>query len=231
MSDPVGSAVRNEKLIARLVDDLAPVPRLWSPLVRAALWIGVVLAVACVMVLFADNSATMRRLLAAPDMWLAFVGSTLTALLAAVAVFQLSLPDRKSAWALAPIPALLLWIGASGAGCLRDWLVAGTHVADLNEAADCLVFMVFFSAPLSILLVLMLRRAHPLRPNLVCAVGGLAVAAATATLLDLFHPFDAAATDLLIHLLAVAVVVALNVKFGASFLRKDAEALSVAPAQ
>jgi hypothetical protein len=223
MSDPRDGVVQHEALIARLVNDLAPTQRLWGPLARAALWIGVVLASACVFALFGDSAAMIRRLSAAPDMWLAFLGSILTALLAAIAVFELSLPDRNGAWALAPAPALLLWIGASGAGCLRDWLAPETHVAGLDEAKDCLIFIVLVSAPLSVLLMFMLRRAHPLRPGLVSAVGGLAVAAATASLLNLFHPFDAAATDLLVHFAAVGVVVALNVKFGAPFLQKSAD--------
>jgi hypothetical protein len=60
---------------------------------------------------------------------------------------------------------------------------------------------------LSILLVLMLRRGYPLRPNLTAATGGLAAAAAAATLLNFFHPYDAAATDLVVHAGAVVLVV------------------------
>jgi hypothetical protein len=37
---------------------------------------------------------------------------------------------------------------------------------------------------------------------------GLASAAAAATLLNFFHPFDAAATDLAVHAVAVVIVVA-----------------------
>ena len=36
------------------------------------------------------------------------------------------------------------------------------------------------------------------------------MAAAAATLLNFFHPFDAALDDLLVHALAVAIVVAAN---------------------
>ena len=58
------------------------------------------------------------------------------------------------------------------------------------------MFIVFVSVPLAVALVLMLRRACPLRPGLTATLGGLASAAAAATLLNLFHPFDVAATDL-----------------------------------
>jgi hypothetical protein len=89
-----------------------------------------------------------------------------------------------------------------------------THVAELGEARDCLIFIVSLSVPLSVLLFLMLRRACPLQPGLTAAVGGLAVAAAAATLLNLFHPYDAAATDLTVHAAAVALVVVANRALG-----------------
>jgi hypothetical protein len=169
-----------------------------------------VVATAIVLAMFANLPALDRRLAAAPDMWLAVTGSALTAILAAVAAFQLSLPDARRAWALLPVPAALLWIVASGVGCLRGWFVPGTHAADLSEARDCLIFIVGLSVPLSALLIMMLRRACPLQPGLTAAIAGLASAAAAATLLNLFHPFDAAATDLTIHVFAVALVILAN---------------------
>lgn len=196
-----------EALIQDLASDLRPVRRLAPPLLRALGWLAVVGALAVALACFADLGAMVRRLTAAPDMWLAVAGSTLTAILAAIAAFQTSMPDRKPAWALLPLPGLLLWVGASGLGCLRSWFVPGTHAADLVEARQCLVFILGVSLPLSILLVVMLRRGYPLRPNLTAATGGLAAAAAAATLLNFFHPFDAAATDLVVHAAAVALVV------------------------
>ena len=196
-----------EALIQNLASDLRPVRRLAPPALRALGWLAVVGALAVALACFADLGAMVRRLTAAPDMWLAVAGSTLTAILAAIAAFETSLPDRKPAWALLPVPGLLLWVGASGLGCLRSWLLPGTHSADLVEARDCLVFILGVSLPLSILLVLMLRRGYPLRPNLTAATGGLAAAAAAATLLNFFHPYDAAATDLVVHAGAVVLVV------------------------
>ena len=74
----------------------------------------------------------------------------------------------------------------------------------------CFVFLMSVSLPLSALVILMLRRACPLRPNLTAALGGLAAAAAAAALLVPFHPHDITATDLLVHLVAVGSVVGLN---------------------
>ena len=223
MSDR-GPAV--DALIEMLAVDVRPVRRLAPPFLRALGWLAAVGALAAALACFADLGALARRLAATPDMWLAVAGSTLTAVLAAIAAFQTSLPDRKPAWALLPLPGLLLWVGASGLGCLRAWVVPGTHAASLAEARDCLVFILGVSMPLSALLVMMLRRAYPLRPNLTAATGGLAAAAAAATLLNLFHPFDTAATDLAVHAAAVAVVVLTNQMLSGRALR-DAGAAAV----
>ncbi len=194
----------HEALIRALAADLQPVRRLLPPWVRALGWLAVVVALGAALASIADLAALRQRLEALPDMWLAALGSSLTTLLAAIAAFQVSLPDRRAAWALLPVPALLLWIGASGLGCLRSWTVPGTHDAD---ARICLVFIIGVSLPLSALLLAMLRRACPLRPGLTAVLGGLAAASAAATLLNLFHPYDAAATDLAVHALAVLVVI------------------------
>lgn len=197
----------HDDLIGRLAVDLKPVKTLASPAARAMGWLAVVAALAVVLAMIADLDALEQRLAATPDMWLAILGSTLTAASAAFAAFELSVPDRKPAWALLPLPPFLLWVAASGLGCLRGWVVPGTHVASMRETGDCLVFIVGLSVPLGAVLLLMLRRAFPLRPDLTAMTGALAVAAAAASLLNFFHPFDAAVTDLAVHVIAVAIVI------------------------
>lgn len=203
----MSDATRHDRLIGELAGTLRPVRRLPPPWLRAAGWLVLVAAIGGALACFANLDAVRDRLATVPDMWLAVLGSTLTALLAAVAAFQTSVPDRSPSWAWLPVPAALLWIGASGLGCLRSWIVPGTHEANMTEARGCLVFIVCLSLPLSVVLVMMLRRACPLRPGLTATLGGLASAAAAATLLNLFHPYDAAATDLVIHAIAIAAVV------------------------
>jgi len=204
----------HDPLIRDLAADLKPVRRLWRPALRALGWLSVVAAMALGLAVFADVHALWERIVAAPDMWLAMFGSAATAILAAIAAFELSLPDAPRAWAWLPLPGALLWVAASGFGCLRVWFLPDTHVAVLGEARDCLIFIVLLSVPLSALLYLMLRRACPLQPGLTAAVGGLAVAAAAATLLNFFHPYDVAATDLTVHAIAVALVVVANRALG-----------------
>lgn len=209
----------HDRLIGALAANLQPVRPLLSPLVRALIWLALVAVIAAALAIFANLPAMWHRLMATPDMWLAVIGSAATTAAAALAAFELSMPDRSRVWALLPLPAFALWLGASGLGCLRAYVLPGTHVATVGETRDCLVFIIGLSVPLSAALVLMLRRAYSLAPALTATMAGLASAAAAATLLNFFHPYDAAATDLVVHLAAVGIVVAALRAFGARALK------------
>ena len=204
------SDTHHEALIGRLTTNLLPVRRLASPGRRALLWITLVAAAAVVLAQFANLPAMRARLFGAPDMWLSVVGAIATMICAAVAAFQTSIPGRSARWVLLPLPGLVLWIGASGIGCLRTLVVPATHGLTMQEERGCMGFIVGVSLPLCIILILMLRRACPLRPGLTAAMVGLAASAASATLLMFFHPLDASATDLAGHAFAVGIVVLLN---------------------
>jgi hypothetical protein len=208
----------NERLVQALSADLTPVRRLAPPGLRILLWLAIIGAVALALAIVSDVGAMIHRLMAGPDMWLAVLGSVLTAVLAAAAAFQLSLPDRRAAWAFLPLPAVLLWIGASGMGCLRPWSVADAYPMPASGTEHCLMFILGLSLPLSLLLIVMLRRGFSLRPNLTAIIGGLACASAAATLLNFIHPYDAAAMDLAVHALAVTIVIVANIIFGGHIL-------------
>jgi hypothetical protein len=77
----------------------------------------------------------------------------------------------------------------------------------LDPPAHCLIYILGMSLPLSLILILMLRRGFSLRPNLMAIIGGLACASAAATRLNLIHPYDAAATDLAVHAFAIIIVI------------------------
>lgn len=196
-------------LVNDLSRDLTPVRRLPPPMLRALAWFAAVPALALLLMPLADLDA-MRLRLAVPDLSLAATGALATALSAALAAFQTSVPGRSALWALLPLPPALLWIGASSLGCLRAWIAPESNLADAEDMRGCLIFLVGVSLPLSVLLVWMLRRACPMRPNLTAALAGLAAAGAAAALLVPFHPHDATASDLIVHLVAVAGVIGLN---------------------
>ena len=202
---PIGR--RLEDTVARLAADLRPVRCLPPPSTRAAGWIGLVLAMAAALASFCDLPALGHRLSVAPDMWVSVLGSSTTAVLAALAAFELCIPGRSVRWALLPVPSLLLWVSASGLGCLRGW---ASPVGAAGEAGRCFTHILAMSIPLMAVMAAMVRRACPLRPNLTALVSGLAVAAASATLLNFDHPFDASALDLVAHLAAILSVIAVN---------------------
>ncbi|MBA2078975.1 NrsF family protein [Rhodanobacter sp. PCA2] len=211
---------RHETLIDALGAELVPVRRLRPPWLRMLGWLALVAVVAVLLFAHFGDAPMLRRWTGAPDLAWAAIGAVLTAIAAAWAAFTLAVPGRSRAWAWLPLPPALLWIAASGLGCLRTWLVPDTSIATLHQSADCLVFIIGFSIPLSGVLVWLLRRACPLRPVLTAVLVGLASAAASASLLEICHPYDAAATDLLTHALAVLIVVGANAAMGGRLLSR-----------
>ena len=207
-------------LIDRLGTELVPVRPLPPPALRALGWLLAVAAIAVGLSMHYGLAGMLQRWAAAPDLKWAGMGAVITAITAAWAAFALGVPGRPVAWAWLPLPGMLLWIGASGFGCLRSWIAPGTEVAGMHQSVDCLAFIISFSIPLSALMIVLLRRACPLRPVLTAMMIGLASAAASASLLEICHAYDAAATDLLTHAAAVALVVAVNAGMGGRLLSR-----------
>lgn len=199
----------HDQLIENLSAQLRPVQRLAPPSLRAAVWIACVLALGAGLCALADISTLQHRLQMLPDLRWAALGAALTAVTAAIAAFQASVPGRSPWWLALPLPPVALWLGASGWGCLRPSLL-DMHPTTPAEGLHCAAFIIGLSLPLSVLLFLLLRRAAPLHPGRVAAMAGLAAAAAAASLLVLFHPEDASAADLAMHAAAVGIVVVAN---------------------
>ena len=202
MADP-------EALIRALSEQLAPVRRLPKPWVRASLWLGACAAVVGGILAADGPGLLMDKLARGPDEVMEFGGAALTAALAAFAAFTLAVPGRPPAWALLPIPSLLLWLAGSGWGCWRAESLAADPTS-LHPPLSCFRFILMMSIPLSLLLFFMLRRSFPVRPTLTATLAGLAAAAAAALLLDMVHPFETTLPDLAAHAAAVIGVVGLN---------------------
>jgi hypothetical protein len=213
-------STRHEALIDALGAELTPVRRLPPPWRRTLGWLAVVAVIAMVLFMRYGAGTMLHRWTAVPDLGLAACGAVITAITAALASFVLAVPGRSVRWAWLPVPSALVWIGASGLGCLRAH-IPGMAVMNLNGANECLIFIISFSIPLSGLMIWLLRRACPLRPVLTAVLVGLASAAASASLLEICHNFDAAASDLVMHAVAVVLVVGLNAFMGGRLLLKD----------
>jgi hypothetical protein len=151
----------------------------------------------------------------------ALAGALLTGVLAAVAAFYLSLPDRSRSWLLLPVPALLLWISTIGYGCLTDWVSIEPDGVRLDTTLECFATLALASLPLSMALLVMLRHAARLYPTTVAMMGGLASAGVAATALSLFHELDASVMVLLWNLGVAALIVALGGIFGRSLFASN----------
>ncbi|WP_298965912.1 NrsF family protein [uncultured Methylobacterium sp.] len=203
---------RHAPLLDALADDLAPVRPLAPPLLRALAWFAALAGLALVLLVAVADIGALRQRMAAPDALLAALGAGATALAAALAACLSGVPGRSRWWALLPLPPAILWLGASGVGCL-DAPAVGP-----DQTGGCAAIILALSLPLSLLAILMLRRTCPLRPTLTACLGGLAAAAGAAALLALVHPHAATAADLAVHVVAVALVVAANFAAGGRVL-------------
>lgn len=201
------------RLIGELSADLKPVRRLAPPWLRSLYWLLAVMCLALVLIAIRVVFDWSGQPEVDPYVLPGALASGVTAILAAYAAFQLSLPDRSGAWALLPVPAFVVWVAINGLGCVAS--IANPAVqSNVPQFFTCLSIIFALSIPLSVATIVMIRRARPLRPLPVAVLGGLAASAAGATLLILVHPHDSAVLDICSHALAVAVVVGLNVLVG-----------------
>ena len=201
-------------LIESLAAEAGPVRRLRHPVLRAGSWLLlaalVVLLIAIDHGLRADIGARLRQ----PVFVVGVAASLVTGILAAVAAFMISLPDRSRAWLLLPAPPLLAWVSTIGYGCLTDWVAITPAGLETGEAARCFATLFLTSLPLSLMLLLMLRYAAALRPTETMMTGALAVAAIAATALSLFHHLDATIMVLIWNIGIAAVLVAFGGAYG-----------------
>ena len=220
---------RHEALIRQLSSGLAPVRRLPSPWLRSLLWLAICAALAAGLAGFDGLQTVSRKLEAGPMDVAELIGAALTGASAAFVAFLLAVPGRPAAWALLPVPFLLLWLGASGWGCWQTE-AAGYDPAAQASPQTCFNFLVGVSVPLSILLLAMLRRTYSVRPSLTATMAGLASAGMAAALLNFAHPVDITASDLAVHVGAVALIIAANRLMSGRALRRWALVLAVAVA-
>ncbi|HEY6453126.1 MAG TPA: NrsF family protein [Steroidobacteraceae bacterium] len=211
--------MQTDQFIERLAAELEPVRVLRSPLRRAVLWLAVVGALAAALILWvAPISAVLPRL-TLPRGQVECVATALTAIAAIIAAFERSVPDRSPAWGWLPLPPLVLWLAASGLGCLRNGLSLRGAAGFTGDSPHCFTFITAASVPLAVGLFWMLRRARPIDPLPVAALGTLGVAASAAFILQFFHPFDVTVIDLAFHLAAVGLVVLIGVAWRRALLR------------
>jgi hypothetical protein len=214
-------------LIDALVECATPVRRLRPPLARAGLWLALAALILALLAIGHGVRADLAERLHQPVFAVSIAAALATGMLAAVAAFIVSLPDRSRWWLLLPAPALAAWVGTIGYGCLTDWVGIGPDGVRFGETLRCFATLVLTSVPLAIALAVMLRYAALLRPGAVTLAAALAVAAITSSALSLFHDLDATIMILVWNLGTAALITGLGGVFGRRFLRRTASRLLV----
>lgn len=201
-------------LIESLVAKAAPVRRLRPPVARAAGWLLFAALMLALLAVSHDVRPDLALRLRQPEFVIGIAASLATGVLAAIASFIVSIPDRSRSWLLLPLPAILVWVSTIGYGCLTNWVSLQPGGLPLGGEAGCFALLVLTGVPLSLAMLIMLRHAALLAPTRVGIAGGLAVAAVTATALSIFHNHDASAIILIWNLGTAALLVALGGAFG-----------------
>lgn len=180
-------------LIQSLAANAGPVTRLRSPLMRATGWL--LLAAALMALLTVSHGLRPQFAERMQDARFAInmLSALLTGVLATIATFFVSLPDRSRWWLLLPAPPLVIWLSTIGYQCFDGWVPIPPGAVTVEAASSCLATLVLTSLPLSLVMLVMLRYAAALRPTSVILMGSLAVSAITSSALSMFHPLDATA--------------------------------------
>lgn len=180
-------------LIRSLASNAQPVKRLRPPLVRAVGWLLIAAAIMTLMTISHGTRPQLAERMQDVVFAMNMMSSLLTGVLATIATFFVSLPDRSRRWLLLPVPPLVVWLSTIGYQCFAGWVPIPPGAITVEAASGCLATLVLTSLPLSLLMLAMLRYTASLRPTSVILMGSLAVSAITATSLSMFHPLDATA--------------------------------------
>ncbi len=217
-------SIPTENLIERLAADGAAVKRLRPPALRAAAWLAGFVVLAAAVVWVFDAMPEMMRRLQESRLGVEIAATFLTGAAAVTAAFFLSLPDRRRMWMLLPLPPLVVWLSVSSYGCYRYWLEYGPNGWALGRSWECVIFILGLGIPAGLSLYAVLRRANPLDPVPILAMGGLGVAGLNAAVLQFFHPFDVTFLDLGAHIVASAIVITAMVFGGRAALAQPEKA-------
>ncbi|MFO1185982.1 MAG: NrsF family protein [Alphaproteobacteria bacterium] len=110
-------------------------------------------------------------------------------------------------WAFVPMASPGGLASASGSQCWRAQSAGGGW--GQGAEPSCFIFVAGAGAPITLSLLLALRRAAPLEPVRTALLGALGAAALCAAALQFFHPFDVTFLDLGFHAAAVALLAGL----------------------
>ena len=142
-------------LIESLAANMKPVRRLRPPVTRAACWLLLAAMVVALLAVSQGIRPDLAQRLHDPAFTVGMAGAALTGVLAAIAAFLVSLPDRSRLWLVLPAPAVAIWLSNIGYQCLTQWISMGPNGVSLGEATRCLATLVLTSLPLSLAMLAM----------------------------------------------------------------------------
>ncbi|MFN4281285.1 MAG: NrsF family protein [Alphaproteobacteria bacterium] len=215
----MSDAKRSEDLIAVLAASAEPARRLPPPMRRAALWLALAVAIVAASVLWHGVDAELAAELLEPLHFAEWLAALATGVGGIVAAFHLTLPDRSPRWAWLALAPAGAWLATVGLGCLGDYLAMGGAAFAWGEPWLCLEYITQLGVPLTLLSLVMLRHAGPIRPMSTMLLAGLGMSGLSAAGLAFFHPDHTAWLGLLWHGAAFAVVLASGA-LGAALLRR-----------
>src|ERR1041385_5305901 len=97
-----------DALIGQLTDGLQPVKPLRKPWLRALLWSAFATVIIALLATFFGARANIAHALHEAKFVMPLTGSGLTGITAALAAFEVSLPDRSRRWLWLPLAPVLL---------------------------------------------------------------------------------------------------------------------------
>lgn len=196
-----------QQLITLLAARATPVRPLASPLRRTFNWVAIVVVVMAFVVLLLGVRPGVVDAMSEPTAIMEWIAPAMTGLLAGYAVFEISVPGRSPRWAWLPVPALVLWLGSIGFGCLDEWTRMGSEAFAFDtHGLTCLATITLISLPLVLVMLLMVRHAAVVRPVATAMLGSLSAAALSTAGVSLTHGGESALTVLLWHVGAVSLL-------------------------
>jgi hypothetical protein len=115
------------------------------------------------------------------------------------------------------VPAAF-WLAAVGLGCLADLTAMGSAAFAWGEPWLCFRYITELGVPLTLVSLVMLRYAGPIRPLQTMMMAALGMSGLSAAGLAFFHPDHTAWLGLIWHGLALCVVLACGA-LGAALLK------------
>lgn len=194
-------------LIDQLAGRVHAVRPLASPLKRTLFWTVSALTLIAVVAASFGLRPGIWAALAQPAATIEWLGSVLTGVFAAYAVFQISVPGRSPSWAWLPVLPAALWLGGLGLGCLHDFAEQGMSAfAFQASGAACTRAIAAMSLPLGLAMVIMVRHAGVVRPAPTAMLAALSAAALSSAGVSLFHGGENSLMVLLWHASAVLLL-------------------------